>query len=79
MADQQVPTSPEIRASKTQGTEDLGQSGVRIPAGPPFTAPVPLFSEIATFAFWMTKEGYSPATIQAIVKTLKAIAKAGNK
>jgi len=30
---------------------------------------------IATFAFWMSKQGYSPATITGAVKTLRAIAR----
>ena len=39
---------------------------------------MPLFSEIATFAFWMNKQDFSPATIQAAVNTLRAIARRVN-
>jgi hypothetical protein len=30
---------------------------------------------MATFAFWMNKQGYNPTTIQASVKTLRAVAR----
>jgi integrase len=39
---------------------------------------MPLFSEIATFAYWVNKQGFSPATIQTAVKTLRAIARRVN-
>jgi integrase len=48
-------------------------SWVQIPPAPPFTEPTTL-AEVATFAFWMKKNGYHDATIHGTVHTLKALA-----
>jgi integrase len=72
-----VQSTGPLNASPRRGGGRLG-SGVQIPAGPPIDTPRTVsvaFSEIATFAFWMAKQGYADTTIRASVKTLKALGK----
>jgi integrase len=49
------------------------RSWVQIPPAPPHHEPTPV-SEIATFAFYLKKNGYRDSTVRSTVATLKALA-----
>ncbi len=59
---------PKKRRSQGQ------RSWVQIPPAPPIDEPTPLHSEIATFAFYLKKNGYRDSTIRGTVHALKALA-----